>query len=147
MDFKNPKAIYLQIADWVCDQILSGKYREGDKLPAIRECATELEVNINTVARTCEWLQLHDIVTAKRGMGNYVAIGAMENIATMKREEFFKEQLPELFNTMKALGIQFEEIERRYKAHLYAGTGIKGIDTRKNIVPLHSNNDSQKDDL
>ena len=56
MDFKNQKPIYLQIAESICDNILAGKYRENEKLPSVREFAAEVEVNVNTVARSFEWL-------------------------------------------------------------------------------------------
>ncbi|MCD8302012.1 MAG: GntR family transcriptional regulator [Prevotellaceae bacterium] len=147
MDFKNPKAIYLQIADWVCDQILSGKYQEGDKLPAIRECATEMEVNINTVARAFEWLQMRDIVTSKRGMGNYAAIGALKNIAAMKKEEFFNEQLPDLFNSMNALGITLDEIERRFDEYMHPDGDVKILINEKPVASSSMQDDLQKDNL
>ena len=41
MEFKEQKAIYLQIAEHLCDEILSGKYHQGDKLPSVRELAME----------------------------------------------------------------------------------------------------------
>lgn len=115
MEFKNQKAIYLQIADWVCDQILQGRYGEDDKLPSVRECAAEVEVNVNTVARTFEWLQLHGVVQARRGMGNYVAPGAATTIEAIRKEEFFHDQLPAIFREMHTLGITLEEVEREYR--------------------------------
>ncbi len=114
MDFQPQRAIYLQIADRLCDKILAGDYSEGDKLPSVRECAAELEVNVNTVARTFEWLQTHDIVSVRRGMGNYVAIGAKDNITAMKRQEFFNDHLPRLFASMRSLGITLDDIEQEY---------------------------------
>ncbi len=114
MDFQPQKAIYLQIADWLCDQILAGTHPEGDKLPSVRDCASELEVNVNTVARTFEWLQAHDIVSVRRGMGNYVAEGARRKIAAMKRQEFFSLHLPRLFASMRSLGITLSDLEQEY---------------------------------
>ncbi len=114
MEFKNQKAIYLQIADMICNDILAGRYLEDTRLPSVREYATQVEVNVNTVARSFEWLQLHDIVTVRRGLGNYVATGAKREIDAIRREEFFTEQLPELFSTMQTLGISIEEVVEQY---------------------------------
>ena len=114
MDFKNQKAIYLQIAEHVMDQILSGRYPEDAKLPSVREYAADVEVNVNTVARSFEWLQLHDIVTVRRGLGNFVAPGALREIEAIRKEEFFNEQLPDLFQSMQTLGITLDEVVTQY---------------------------------
>ncbi|MBR1789300.1 MAG: GntR family transcriptional regulator [Bacteroidaceae bacterium] len=115
MDFKNQKAIYLQIADHICDEILSGRYLEDGKLPSVREYAAQVEVNVNTVTRSFEWLQLHDIVTTRRGLGNFVATGARREIEALRKEEFFNEKLPDLFRSMQALGIKMDEVVAQYE--------------------------------
>ncbi|MCI5451196.1 GntR family transcriptional regulator [bacterium] len=115
MDFKNTKAIYLQIADSICDSILSGEYPEDGKLPSVREVAADVEVNVNTVARSFEWLQSQDVVVTKRGLGNFVNIGARAAVERLRRREFFEEQLPEMFRTMVTLGISIEEIMENWE--------------------------------
>lgn len=110
MDFKNQKAIYLQIAESICDGVLSGKFREEEKLPSVREFAAEVEVNVNTVARSFEWLQNQDVVVTRRGLGNFVNSGARETVSKLRRQEFFEEQVPEFLRQMKALGITMEEV-------------------------------------
>ena len=104
MNFKDQKPIYLQIAESICESILAGKYRENEKLPSVREFAAEVEVNVNTVARSFEWLQNQDVVATRRGLGNFVNEGARESVLRIRRKEFFEEQVPEFFRTMKALG-------------------------------------------
>ncbi len=110
MDFKNQKAIYLQIAERIMDQILSGQYPEGGKLPSVREYAAEVEVNVNTVARSFEWLQNQDVVGTRRGLGNFVNEGARQIVLELRKREFFNEQVPEFFRTMKTLGVTLNEI-------------------------------------
>ncbi|MBP5513306.1 MAG: GntR family transcriptional regulator [Bacteroidaceae bacterium] len=110
MDFKNQKAIYLQIAERIMDQILSGQYPEGGKLPSVREYAAEVEVNVNTVARSFEWLQNQDVVVTRRGLGNFVNDGARQIVLGLRKREFFDEQVPEFFRTMKTLGVTLNEI-------------------------------------
>lgn len=110
MDFKNQKAIYLQIAESICDDILAGRYHEDEKLPSVRDIAAEVEVNVNTVTRSFEWLQNQDVVVARRGLGNFVNSGAMETVVRLRRREFFEEQVPEFFRQMQALGITIDEV-------------------------------------
>ena len=44
MIFTNDKAIYIQMADRLCDEILAGKYKDDDRIPSVREYAVMLEV-------------------------------------------------------------------------------------------------------
>ena len=62
MRFKDNKAIYLQIADLICDDILQRKLLEDERIPSVREYATALEVNANTGARAYDWLQGLNII-------------------------------------------------------------------------------------
>lgn len=114
MNFKNNKAIYLQIAESICDGILSGRYPEDGKLPSVREFAADVEVNVNTVARSFEWLQNQNVVVTRRGLGNFVNTGAKAIVEEIRRREFFDEQVPEFFRTMRTLGITPKELLARW---------------------------------
>ncbi len=116
MEINDRKAIYLQIADHICDRILSGEYAEGQKLPSVREFAAEIEVNVNTVARAFEWLQTNGVVQVRRGLGNFVSVNARCEAESIRRREFMEEQLPELFRAMRTLEIGIDEIVERYHA-------------------------------
>lgn len=115
MQFKDHKPIFLQIAELICDEILQGKYPEGERLPSVREYAAEVEVNVNTVVRSFEWLSQKDIIFNKRGMGYFVSPGAKETIRQSLREAFFQETLPELLGQIRKLGITVEEVEDAMK--------------------------------
>ncbi len=116
MEFNDRKAIYLQIADYICDRILSGEYAPDEKLPSVREFAAEVEVNVNTVARSFEWLQTNGVVQVRRGLGNFVSTDARREAEEIRHREFMEEQLPELFRAMQTLGIGIEEIVERCHA-------------------------------
>ena len=100
------------------DQILSGQYPEDAKLPSVREYAADVEVNVNTVARSFEWLQYQNIVVTRRGLGNFVAPGALNEIEALRKDEFFNEQLPHLFQSMQTLGITMNEVVNQYNSRL-----------------------------
>ena len=61
MNFKESKAIYLQIADRICDEILLGQFGEEERIPSVREYAAIVEVNANTVMRSFDYLQSQNI--------------------------------------------------------------------------------------
>ena len=117
MQFKENKAIYLQISDMVCDDILSGKLSDNDKIASVRDLAALVEVNANTCARAYEWLQNQGIIFTKRGLGYFVNEGARQTIINMKREEFIEETIPEVARQILNLGISIDclksEIEKR----------------------------------
>ena len=110
MRFKDNKAIYLQIADLICDDILQQKLLEDERIPSVREYAANVEVNANTCARAYDWLQNKDIIYTKRGLGYFVSVGAKTAIMKMKREEFMTETLPDVARQMANLNISMNEL-------------------------------------
>lgn len=117
MQFKDNKAIYLQIADLICEDILQGKQLEDERIPSVREYAAVVEVNANTCARAYDWLQGHGIIYTKRGLGYFVSAGAKEAIQKMKREEFMTVTLPDVARQMANLDITLEELSNGIIKH------------------------------
>jgi GntR family transcriptional regulator len=118
MEFRDNKAIYLQIAEFICERILLKEWAVGDKIPSVRELAVQLEVNPNTVMRTMEFLQQKDIIFTKRGMGYFVAEEAENKVKTFKKEDFLQNDLPPFFKNIQLLGIDFEELKERFNNYL-----------------------------
>ncbi len=115
MDFKESKPIYMQIVDRICNEILTGVYDEGGRVPSVREYAANVEVNANTVVRSFDFLQSANIIFNRRGIGYFVADGARKQIVAMRREVFMNESLPEFFNEIDVLGISIDEVAELYK--------------------------------
>ena len=119
MDFEKKQAIYLQIGDLICENILSGKWSADQKIPSVREMAGSIEVNPNTVMRTYAFLQDMGIIYNRRGIGYFVAEDALEKTRNMKKADFINRDLPELFKTMDLLDIDFEDLKEYYRQRLY----------------------------
>jgi DNA-binding transcriptional regulator YhcF (GntR family) len=118
MNFKDNKAIYLQIADRIGDQILSGSLTTDGKVPSVRELAAEIEVNANTVARTYEYLQQCGVIYTKRGLGYFVCPDASEKIVAMRREQLMQGEMDYFLGQLKAVGITPDELLKIYKDYL-----------------------------
>ena len=116
MIFTNDKAIYIQMADRLCDEILAGKYKDDDRIPSVREYAVMLEVNANTAVKAYDELSRANIIYNKRGLGYFVTPGAKKQILKERKQEFMKERLPELFRQMQLLGITLEDVKSEYTA-------------------------------
>ena len=69
MTFNNDKAIYIQMADRLCDDILAGTYSDDDRVPSVREYAVSLEVNTNTAVKAYDQLARDGIIYNRRGLG------------------------------------------------------------------------------
>lgn len=114
MNFNTEKAIYVQMADRLCDEILAGTYQADDRIPSVREYAVMLEVNTNTAVKTYELLAREGIIYNKRGLGYFVAPQAHDKIMDARRQEFLHVRMPELFRQMRLLGISMDEVIQNY---------------------------------
>jgi len=110
MKFNKPKAIYMQIADYICENILATELKGGDRIQSVREMAAQVEVNPNTVARTFSYLQEKEIIFNKRGVGY-----SFERTKAIKKEAFLKHYVPEVFKMMELLGISFKDLQALQK--------------------------------
>ncbi|WP_343559969.1 GntR family transcriptional regulator [Sphingobacterium sp.] len=115
MEFNANKAIYLQIAEYICDHILMETWKTNDKLPSVRELAVQLEVNPNTVMRTYDMLQQKEIITNKRGIGFFLTADSVRNVKSHRKTVFLEEDLPLFFRNIYLLEIGLTELEQRYK--------------------------------
>lgn len=115
MEFKDKQAIYLQIADYICEQILLGKWPPGERIPSVRDLAALTEVNPNTVMRTYDFLQGKEIIFNKRGIGYSADEKAAERILDYKKERFLATELPDFFKNIYLLGIDMDELRTRYE--------------------------------
>lgn len=116
MEFRRQKPIYLQIADWLMEQILAGEPAPDQRMPSVRDVATQMGVNPNTVVRTFDQLQQEEIIFQRRGLGYFVSPDAPEKILAEQRRQFLEEELPAIRQRMSTLGISLEEIKDQLTA-------------------------------
>ncbi len=119
MNFKESKAIYLQIADRISDEILLGHYSEEERIPSVREYAAIVEVNANTTMRSFDYLQSQNIIYNKRGIGYFVSAGAKELIRSLRRDVFLKEEINYFFHQLATLNISTEELSAMYQEYIH----------------------------
>lgn len=115
MEFREKQAIYLQIAEYVFEEILLKKWQDGDKILSIRDLAIALEVNPNTVQRTYDFLSQQGIIANRRGMGFFVEPDADAKIIAFRREQFLKNELPNFFRNLYLLKIDIATLPPQYE--------------------------------
>lgn len=117
MDFNKNQPIYLQIADYINENILMEKWKENDRISSVRDLSAKLQVNPNTVMRTYSYLQNEGILYNQRGIGYFICDGAMDTIRSFKKEYFVEVELPEVFRTSRLLGISSKEFCQYYSEY------------------------------
>ena len=115
MEFDQHKPIYLQIADAICERILTGTWPEGDRIPSVRECGVSLEVNPNPVARPYDEPSTEALIPHNPSIGASRTPGAKRVIREKQRSSFISGDLKEVFRKMEILGISIEEIVSLYR--------------------------------
>ena len=114
MEFREKQSIYLQIAEYVCEQILLNNWLPGNKILSIRDLAIFMEVTPNTIQRTYDFLTQKQIIINKRGVGYFVEYEAIERVLTFRREQFIENELPVIFKNMYLLKLGTQEFKTRF---------------------------------
>lgn len=78
LDFRSSIPIYVQIIEQIKRLVDSGELKPGDQLPTVRQLATEVRVNFNTIARAYRALDDAGFISTQHGRGTYI-LGPVEN--------------------------------------------------------------------
>ena len=112
------KAIYLQIADGICDAVINGTFIEGERMASLREYAASIQVNANTLMRTYEYLAQEGVLYNKHGIGYFIAEDAKARIRVMRHEAFFNGEMQEFFRQLSQLGVSPDDLYAYYVKYL-----------------------------
>ncbi|ACD23554.1 GntR family transcriptional regulator [Clostridium botulinum] len=107
-EFKDDRPIYLQLIDQLQLRIISGIYKTGDKLPSVRELASEASVNPNTMQKALTELERKNLVFTQRTSGRFIT----EDIDLINkiRNDLAKKEIESFLNNMKNIGYAQNEI-------------------------------------
>ncbi|MCR5123386.1 MAG: GntR family transcriptional regulator [Ruminococcus sp.] len=108
--FNDTEPLYIQIAQWIEDKIVTGQLRADEQIPSTTELSQSLKINPATVRKGVSILVDKGLVYKKRGMGMYVTENAVANVRDDRREKFFDDFIVPLLAEAKRLGITGEDI-------------------------------------
>lgn len=108
MELDSKVPIYIQIVSMVKKRIIYGHLKGGDRMPSVRDFATELKVNPNTIQRVYTELENDNYIYTKRGIGKFVTEDA--SVISKAREEIVSEAVVNFVRECKNLGLSLEEI-------------------------------------
>ena len=117
MRFQDNIPIYVQIANDIKEQIISGRLKDGEKLKSLREYAVMYEVTTLTMQRAFNVLESESAIETKKGIGSFVITGVQSSLES----KVVSMQVEEFITRMEKMGIAKEEIMRLVKERLKNG--------------------------
>ncbi|MBQ0037349.1 MAG: GntR family transcriptional regulator [Clostridiales bacterium] len=106
LDYRDSRPIYEQVCDGLRKLMVTGVLQSDDKLPSVRQLATELAINPNTIQRSYAQLESEGYVYSVSGRGTFVAAGQSQH--ELRRQEVVSQVKP-LLEELRSLGLTREE--------------------------------------
>lgn len=110
LDLDQEKPIFIQIAEGIEDGILTGAFPEESQTPSITEFSVNYKINPATALKGINLLVDEEIVFKKRGVGMFVAKGAVSKLQKKRQNQFYDNYVSRLVEEAKRLGITSDEI-------------------------------------
>ena len=108
--FDDRSPIYLQIANGIKDDVLSGALKEDDQVMSTNQYAAFYQINPATAAKGFAQLVDEGILYKKRGIGMFVSPDARAKLRTERRERFFTAIVDPMLAEAKMIGVPVDEI-------------------------------------
>ncbi|EAE3665625.1 GntR family transcriptional regulator [Listeria monocytogenes] len=125
---KSQLPIYEQIVQKIKEQVVKGILREGEKILSIREFASIIGVNPNTVSKAYQELERQEVIVTVKGKGTFIA-NQKDKVSSPKKLAETKIKLKETILDLVYLGINVEEIHRlsdEYSQDIIGGDMVEG---------------------
>ncbi|VEF46522.1 GntR family transcriptional regulator [Bacillus freudenreichii] len=104
------RPIFIQIAERIEDDILSGGLAEEAQVPSTNQFAAFYKINPATAAKGVNLLVDEGILYKKRGIGMFVAEGARAKVIEKRKELFFEQYIIAMIHEAKKLGITTDQL-------------------------------------
>jgi GntR family transcriptional regulator len=121
--FDGERPIYLQIADRIRDEILSGALSANEQVMSTNQYASFYRINPATAAKAFQLLVEEGILYKMRGIGMFVSPGAFDKLVAFRRQRFFEEVLEPMVHEARMIGISLDDVVSRIEE-------LKGNDER-----------------
>ena len=108
--FDDRSPIYLQIADGIKDDVLSGTLKEDEQVMSTNQYAAFYQINPATAAKGFAQLVDEGVLYKKRGIGMFVSPDARAKLRAQRRERFFAEVVDPMLAEAKMIGVPVREI-------------------------------------
>ena len=110
LNLDQEKPIFIQIAEGIEEGILTGAFPEESQIPSITEFSVNYKINPATALKGINLLVDEAIIFKKRGVGMFVAKGAVSKLKKKRQNQFYDNYIHRLVEEAKRLGITSDEI-------------------------------------
>lgn len=110
LDFRSGDPIYLQIVRQIQDLVAKGEMSEGDQLPTVRQLASELRVNFNTVARAYRMLDDAGVISTQQGRGTFLLDSRGDRLDQKIKQASLEDKIRNAIGSWLEEGYRREEI-------------------------------------
>jgi len=107
----DPRPMYLQLMEQICQRIAVGDWPAGHELPSIRALAADVRVSVITVKRAYLELERQSVIVTRQGKGSFVADGA--DLGLRLRAQELGDHLRAVASLSLLLGVSVEELSQR----------------------------------
>ncbi|MDD9348290.1 GntR family transcriptional regulator [Mumia sp.] len=108
--FDGPEPIYIQIADQIRAQIVSGDLPEESQVMSTTQYATTFRINPATAAKAFAILVDEGLIEKRRGLGMFVAVGAHDRLVKERRDTYLERVFRPAVEQADLLGIPRSEL-------------------------------------
>ena len=109
-NFNNDTPIYLQIIDYIKQEIISKRYKPNQKLHSVREFAVMFEVNPNTIQKALQELEETGLIYTESTNGKFITTDA--ELISQISNQTINEEIEKFYKYMEKLGLQRDEVNR-----------------------------------
>jgi GntR family transcriptional regulator len=132
LDFRSGIPVYVQIVEQVQVHLAQGHLVPGDQLPTVRQLASELRVNFNTIARAYRMLDEAGLISTQQGRGTYILDRPDEEQMRILKNKSLEAQISRLLASLKKQGYQPEDVEHLINEALKSWKTGKPIEDNDN---------------
>jgi GntR family transcriptional regulator len=111
LDLRSGVPIYVQIVEQVQQLVANGKLKPGDQLPTVRQLASELRVNFNTIARAYRILDQAGLISTQQGRGTYILDHPAIELGDLLKAETLEDQTARFINEAIRQGFTPQEVK------------------------------------
>lgn len=110
LNLDSSKPIYIQIAKWIETEIIDGSLGPDEKVYSQYQLAEIFNINPATAGKGLTRLLDAEIIYKRRGLGTFVAPGALEKLLTKRKDETLRQLIINLLNEVDLLGIDDHQL-------------------------------------
>lgn len=107
IEFDNERPIYIQLVEILRIEIITGKLKQGERIPSVRELALIMKVNPNTMQKALVELEKEKLLYTERTNGKYVTND--QALLEKVKKDLARDIVNNYLESMKNIGIDYKE--------------------------------------